>query len=215
MITTMSPGSDAERAADQAVGLYRFNWPTAGGAATSRSRRAKLREELETAIARSVAALPDGVLEARGVKWVILKSLPHVLRLRFRRRAATTVCGSDFTTKAALGVVLANGDRVHYLIEIRDRRCRVSTIPKEQVAGRAEVGFEMRLPRLMKFVVGADIHPALMVANGVLGLWGDIFVVARLIPIFGIPTRSLLHGYGDPASVARSPRRASGSMKAC
>lgn len=190
----MSPSSDGARAAKQVEGLYSFSWAGEDGDAPRKPALAKLRARLNTGIARSVAMLPDGFLESALVKRVILKSLPYVLRLRFHRSLATTVTGSDFTTRSALGLVFSNSDRIRFLVDIQDRRCRVSKIPNEQVPALAEAGLDMPMPKLMRMFVGAEIHPALLIDNGDIRIWGDVFVIARLIPMFSIPPRSLLSG---------------------
>lgn len=194
--------TDRMRAVEHVEGLYRFAWAGEDESTPGRRRFAGLNTAVSAAVARAVAKLPDGFLESGPVSSVIMTALPSVLRLRFHSRLATTVTGVDFSTRSAVGFVFADGQCVRFLVDVQGRRCRVAKIPNDQVAARAEAGMDMPMPKLLRMFVGADIHPALLIDNGDIEIWGDVFVVARLIPIFGIPPRSLLPGGGMPT---RSP----------
>lgn len=186
----MSGNSAGGRTVIPAESMYSFRWPVDGSNHRTWSRR--LKAAVDAAVARSVAGLSDDFLDSPMVTRMILTFLPYVMRLKFHRSAAKTVAGGDLTATVAVGLILANGDRRFFLVRVRNRRCRISPADWDQVQRDADSCFISRLPAIIRMEVGATTHPALLVAMGAAEIRGDVFLSARLAPLFGMPTRSLL-----------------------
>lgn len=174
------------------TGRYRFRWADENDPQPGPSRFAELKRKAETVFAKLLARCPDRVLDSVVVRWTVMTTLPVILRLCCRPGATYTLSGSEMDRKVAVVAVYADGSEAALLVHIRRRRVAVSSIPVEQVPKRADSAIIMRFPVLLRMFFGADMHPALLISNGDIKLWGDLFITARLIPILGIPTRSLL-----------------------
>lgn len=178
--------------ADGPGDVYGFRWSDEMVPTRRTSRLATLRNSVNTVIARALARVPDRVLDSSAVAFVVTYTLPTILRMNFRASASTALCGRWLDGTIAVVAVLADGRRAVFLIRAVQGRGTISRLRGEDFESCADSAIVMRLPTVLRMFFGADLHPALLIASGKTTLWGNVFLTARLIPMLGIPTRSLL-----------------------
>lgn len=169
--------------------LYNFRRGGTDSAGSSASAP-PLRERAEAALAARVARLGDAALDGTRMAPVIVAGMTWLMRARFRRCAARTVFGRAVRATLVMTVRTAAG-RAHYRVDVRDERCTVTRTWNDASLPRADAGIELSLPALLRISTGAA-HPALVIAHGEARVWGDAFLLARICPMFGLPTRSLV-----------------------
>lgn len=154
--------------------------------APARAREEVSRPWLQRRLARFIASLSDeqlGRFERGLLRGVVLRTVPIVLRLRFKGDLVR-----DLQATIEFRWMDPRGGRPQYLeVSLSEGRCATRRGP----SGRPTAVMSVGIADLIRMGVGAAATP-MLIYEGRMRLNGDAFLIMQIPTLFGLPTEPLV-----------------------